>query len=174
MAGVLVPPRGDAALSSLVPSRGPPRLLERRCSVQIGGSGPELVELGAEVLMLRGALADACGPIAGHAPEAFWLEAYAAQLVLDRWTLDVTRARIALWPGAVAEMASHRSLEMLRELARMLAPLVEIERYDPRPASYVAAFVALGAAPRAAARLARDYATQLERLGTDQGWTASC
>jgi hypothetical protein len=94
-------------------------------------------------------------------------------MVLDLWTLDPTRARIALWPGAIVEMASHESLEMLRELARMLAPLVEIEHYDPRPEAYVATFVALGAAPRAALRLARDYAAQLARLADAGAWPAT-
>jgi hypothetical protein len=180
---------GDPARSSLRASRGAARRPTKRCAIDIGGApdasrlrgsaasasagvAPELVELGAEVLVLRAALDQWCGPIAARAPEAFWLEAYAAQMVLDLWTLDASRARIALWPGAVAEMASHDSLEVLRELARMLAPLVEIEGYDPRPEAYVATFVALGAAPRAALRLARDHAAQLARLADAGGWPA--
>jgi thymidylate kinase len=191
VAPLLCAPHGDPAKSSLVASRGTARRPARRCAVHIGGApgaiersgnepgaadsdavAPLVVELGAEVPALRAALDGWCGPIAGRAPEGFWLEAYAAQIVLDLWTLDAPRARIALWPGAVVGMASHGSLEMLRELARMLAPLVEIESYDPRPASYVAAFVALGAAPRAALRLARDYAAQLEGLAGEGGWEA--
>ena len=170
---MLAPPHGDAARSGLVPSRGLPRRAGPRCSVHIGGGDPGVVELGAELLALRGALAIWCGPIAGQAPEAFWLEAYAAQLVLDLWTLDVPRARLALWPDAVAGMASHQSLEGLPELARLLAPLVDVETYDPRPASYAPTFAALGAPPRAALRLARDYAAQLARLAGEHGWPAS-
>jgi len=181
----LAAPRGDAALSSLVPSRGLPRRTGPRCSVHIGGVGgrggsgeasdgaPDIIELGAELLALRGALDGWCGPIAGYAPEAFWLEAYAAQLVLDLWTLDVPRARLALWPEAVARMASHQSLEMLHELARLLAPLVDIETYDPHPTSYAPTFAALGATPSAALRLARDYAAQLERIASEHGWPSS-
>jgi len=176
---VLTPPRGDAARSSLVPSRGLPRRAGPRCSVHIGGSGdasvgaPGVVELGAELLTLRGALDRWCGPIAGHAPEAFWLEAYTAQLVLDLWTLDLPRARLALWPDAVARMASHQSLDMLPDLTRLLAPLVNVETYDPRPASYAPTFAALGATPRAALRLARDYADQLEQFAVEHGWPPS-
>jgi hypothetical protein len=67
-------------------------------------------------------------------------------------------------------MASHDSLEMLRELERMLEPLVEIEAWDPRLEGPAAAFAALGAAPAAAVHLARDYADQLARLATVRGW----
>jgi dTMP kinase len=174
---VLAAPHGDPAWSSLVPSRGLPRRAGPRCAVHLGGSSEasgrasSIVELGAELLALRGALDGWCGPIAGHAPEAFWLEAYAAQLVLDLWTLTVPRARIALWPEAIAMMASHQSLEVLHELARLIAPRVDVETYDPRPASYAPTFAALGAGPRAALRLARDYADQLARIAGEHGWT---
>ena len=134
--------------------------------VRIAGDGT----LGGDVLALRGALADWVGAASAGVPEAFWLEVYAAQLVLDVQCEAPARATVALWPSALAALADHHELDMLRELERVLAPLVTVESYDPRAASYEPAFRALGATPVAARRLARDYAAQLERIAAAHGW----
>jgi thymidylate kinase len=150
------PPNTAAARVAL----GAPR------EVQIGGDAA----LGAEVFALRAGLAAWCGPVASAIPEAFWLEVYAAQLVLDVLT-GAPGPALALWPSAVAAMAGHGELDLLIELEHMLAPLVVVAHYDPRPASYEPAFQALGATERAARRLARDYAAQLERIAAERGWS---
>jgi len=126
-------------------------------------------QLSAENVGLRTQLADWCGGSASAVPEAFWLEVYAAQLVLDVQT-GAPGDGVALWPGALAAMAGHGELDLLIELERMLAPLVEVADYDPRAETYEPAFRALGATERAARRLARDYAAQLERIAAERGW----
>jgi hypothetical protein len=162
------PPR-PAAEPPAPPAAPPSRPSPRRCAVCLGADAA-LPELGADVLALRGELARWCGERAAGIPEELWLEAYAAQLILDVRVHAPARARIALWPGALAAAAGHESLEVLRELERVLEPLVEIEACDPRPEACVATFAALGAAPAAALRLARDYAAQLARLAVARGW----
>jgi len=143
-----------------------------RCAVHLGSCAVE-PELGADVFSLRGALEPWCGRAARGAPEAFWLEAYAAQLLLDVRTLDPGRARAALWPGALARMAAHADLEALREIERMLLAEVDIAGYAAAPEPYVGAFAALGAHPSAAERLAREYAAELDRLAREHAWPAA-
>jgi hypothetical protein len=133
------------------------------------GVDPDRPELGGDVLALRADLERWSG--AAGVPEAFWLEAYAAQLVLEAITTRPARAAVALWPGAVAGMAGHGELAMLCELERMLTPLVEVESYDPRAASYEPVFRALGATPAGAHRLACDYADRLARVALARGWS---
>ncbi|HWM85847.1 MAG TPA: hypothetical protein VNO33_08410, partial [Kofleriaceae bacterium] len=136
-----------------------------RCRLHLG-PGHDLPELGADVMALRAGLG-------GAFPEAFWLEAYAAQLLLDLRALDPPRARAALWPGALARMTDHGDLEVLRELERMLLAEVELESCSLVAGAQVAAFAALGAHPSAAERLARDYALALEGLARERGWPVS-
>jgi thymidylate kinase len=143
-----------------------------RCALHLGPCAVE-PELGADVPALRGALESWIGRAARGVPEAFWLEAYAAQLLLDVRTLAPARARAALWPGAIARMASHIDLEMLRELERMLLAEVDIAGYTAAPEGYAGAFIGLGAHPSAAERLAREYAAELELLARECGWSAS-
>ena len=164
-------PGTAADRSSLVAPAGLPRVRSaRRCTLHVGVD-PDRPALGAELPALRADLVRWSGT-AGAVPEAFWLEAYAAQLVIDVVTWDPARAAVALWPGAVAGMARHADLVMLHELERILAPLVEVETYDPRAETYEPAFSALGACRAAARRLARDYAVELERVAAELGWTA--
>jgi dTMP kinase len=159
---------GEVDRSSLVPASAPPRVrAPGPCAVWIGVDG-ERVALGDDALALRGALARWSG--AAGVPEAFWLEAYAAQLVIDVMTQAPARAAIALWPSAVAAMAGHGELDMLVELERVLAPLVEVERCDLRAESYEAVFAGLGAVGAAVGRLAGDYAAQLARIAAERGW----
>ena len=155
--------RSGAGLVELPNTAAARVALEGPRAVTIGGEAT----LGAEVLALRAQLAAWCG-VSG-VPEAFWLEVYAAQLVLDVQT-GAPGDALALWPGALAAMADHGELDVLRELAHMLAPLVEVTHYDPRAEPYEPTFRALGATEVAARRLARDYATQLERIATERGW----
>ena len=113
-------PRGPADASRLVPPPAAPTAasvsdaVPRRCELRLGGTGG--LELGAEVFALRAALGDGAG--AGGAPESFWLEAYAAQLLIDLRVHARARARAALWPGALARMPGHADLPVLDELAR--------------------------------------------------------
>jgi len=161
---------GNADRSSLVPPAAPPRVpAPSPCAVHLGVD-PSQRALGEDVARLRGELARWCGEQAAGVCEAFWLEAYASQLVIDVMTEAPARAAIALWPGAVAAMAGHGDLDMLSELERVLAPLVSVESYDPRAEGYEPVFRALGASDAAAARLARDYAAQLERVAGEHGW----
>jgi len=171
----LVGATGPRATPVLTAPSGAPVARSRdapRCALHLGPCAVES-ELGADVLALRGALESWCGRPARGVPEAFWLEAYAAQLLLDVRTLDPARARAALWPGALARMVDHADLEMLRELERMLLAEVDIAAYQAAPEATAAAFAALGAHPSAAERLARAYADELDRLARESGWPAS-
>jgi thymidylate kinase len=143
-----------------------------RCALKLGPC-PVEPELGADVLALRGALESWIGRAARGVPEAFWLEAYAAQLLLDVRTFAPAQARAALWPGALVRMADHADIEMLRELERMLLAEVDIAGYAAGPDGYVATFAALGAHPSAAERLAREYAAGLDRLARECAWPAA-
>jgi thymidylate kinase len=177
--------RGPAEESRLTPPGGRPAApATERCRVHLGpapigpstgpSTGPSsLVELGGDLLSLRAAFRTWCGDAAGGAPEAFWLEAYAADLLLDLRVLAPAEARIALWPGALARMAGHADLPMLGEIDRMLAPSVEIASCAASVDGTSEAFVRLGAHRRAALRLARDYTTALDRLAGECGWPAS-
>ena len=169
----LVPATGaEPQASSITPPMAPPRATAVRCRVHIGGD-PDRAALGDEIFALRVHLQQWCGDVAYGLPEAFWLEAYAAQLVLDSITRALAVATIALWPGALAGMPGHHDLMMLRELEQLLEPQVEIESYDPRPSSYRPAFAGLGASPVAAVRLATSYADQLAEIARARGWPAS-
>lgn len=166
-------PGTDAGRSSFAaPPSAPRARAAQRCAVHIGVD-LERPALGSEVLALRADLARWIGAASNGVPEAFWLETYAAQLVIDVMTQAPARAAIALWPGALAGMARHADLVMLPELERILVPLVEVETYDPRPATYEAAFAALGAPEAAARRLARGYAVELERVAAERGWASA-
>ncbi|MEJ7598832.1 MAG: hypothetical protein WKG01_13070 [Kofleriaceae bacterium] len=163
----------DPAASSLTPPTarsGAPGSLP--CRVHLGDVGGERVELGREIFALRADLDRWCSVIARGIPEAFWLEAYAAQLVLDALT-GARSAAIALWPGALARMTGHRDLAMLGELERMLESHVEVESFDPRADTYRSVFVALGSTAVSADRLAIDYAHQLRAIAGERGWRAS-
>jgi thymidylate kinase len=151
---------------------GPAPAHERaaRGAVHLGAADPDLPELGADVIALRAALERWCGDAARGVPEAFWLETYAAQILLDLRTGAPARARVALWPGALARMEHHGDLEMLRELERML--LAEVDVIDYRDSAPADSFAALGAHPSAAPRLARAYAAALAALADERGWPA--
>jgi thymidylate kinase len=164
-------PRGPASASSFAPPAAAPRLDGAGCRVTLGPCEPG-DELGADVLALRRALDQWCPGAAAAIDEGFWLEAYAAQLILDARTGPQRRAWLALWPGALARMASHRDLAMLRELDRVLAATVEVDGQVADAALYVSTFAALGATPAAAARLAREYADALGELSAAAGWPA--
>jgi thymidylate kinase len=156
--------------ASLVPAAAPARVRAAApCAVHVG-LDPTRSSLGDDALRLRGELAGWCGAAAAGVPEAFWLEAYAAQLVIDAMTQAPSQAAVALWPSALAAMA-HHELDMLAELERVLAPLVQVVSYDPRAETYEDTFRALGATEAAAHRLARDYAVQLERIAGERGWS---
>jgi thymidylate kinase len=165
--------RGPAADSSFAPPAAVPAVdrAGAPCRVRLGPGDPS-PELGADVLALRRALDGWCPGAAAAIDEGFWLEAYAAQMILDARTRGHRRAWLALWPGALARMASHRDLTMLPELDRLLAASVEVDGHVADAAAYAPTFAALGAQPSAAARLAREYAVALGALGDAAGWPA--
>jgi dTMP kinase len=167
----LVPsPRGPAAESRLVaPAAAPRAPAVARCILHLGGADG-LPELGADIGSLRASLSSWCGDAAGAIPEAFWLEAYAAQLLLDLRTLAPSRARASLWPGALARMPGCADLVMLAEIERILLAELDIESCAIDSAAHAVAFARLGAASTAAPRLARDYASALEQLADESGW----
>lgn len=153
---------------SLVPPQGAPRVAASDCAVHIGVDAARPT-LGEDVFALRAALAGWCGAVDG-VPECFWLEAYAAQLVLDLMTTAPARAALALWPPALAAMDDHADLDMLRELGRMLAPRLVVQSWDPRSAIYESAFRQLGATSWAARRLAISYVASLAQCASEHGW----
>jgi dTMP kinase len=165
----LVTGTGDADRSSLAPPMAAPPGRPIVASVHVGAAA-DRAALGADVLALRAMLAAWCGSVADGVPEAFWLEAYAAQLVLDARTEARPRAAIALWPAAIAAMPGHADLGALAELERLLDPLIEVASYDPRPETYEPAWRGLGATAAAAVRLARAYVARLEAVAAVRGW----
>jgi thymidylate kinase len=139
------------------------------CLLRLGAPGSAL---GGDVLELRGFLRSQVGALADAVPESFWLEAYAAQLVLDLRTHAPRKASVALWPGALVRMRDFRDLTSLGDLTLLLASEARIEGVWSSGATERArdVFRSLGASEAGSARLAHDYAEQLEALAREEGW----
>lgn len=113
-------------------------IVASRARVEAGGAPPEAPpapRVGGEGLVLGGdapwgapgddvcALAEfvrgARPEVAAGFPEAFWLEAYAAQVLLDLRIAGGRGAEVACWPVALTRAAEFADLVALAELERM-------------------------------------------------------
>jgi thymidylate kinase len=128
---------------------------------------------GSDVLALRDFLGARLGATACGVPEAFWLEAYAAQLVLDLRGHDGPEpVAVPLWPAALRRMSGFADLPMLDEFDRLLGECARVVACDPLPQAVEAVFAGLGATPAAAARLSAEYGAALWALALERGYGA--
>ncbi len=137
-----------------------------RCQVILGW-GEDLPVLGQEVFSLRRMLIEALGGQAEGVAEALWLEAYAAQLVLDLRTRDIERAYLPLWPEALYHMPGWGDLTALLELGRLLAPLIEVRGFRSDPVPFLGE---LARGPAAARRLEAAYGRAVNEIAEEAGW----
>ena len=129
----------------------------QRCEIVVGWD-PSLPALGVEALELR-----ATGELQ-RAPLSFWLEAVAAQVVIDLRARRPTRACVPIWPRATAR--AWPDLDAILELARLAERECHITGWRrPRPADF-----AKLACPAGAVRLSAHYGAALAALATQQGW----
>ena len=126
--------------------------------------------LNNEIFSLREFLKQQIGLTQAAIPEAFWLEAYAAQLLLDVRCSHSQQVSVSLWPAVLAEMPIFKDISMLLEFDRLLHPLCYIIGYTNKLAPIVQSFCGLGAELDCAERLALDYLDQLEKLGKERNW----
>ncbi len=144
------PPGGRAVDVPIASAPSRPRPGPTRVVV---GRFPDRPQLGAGVLALR-ALVDAAA-----VPEQLWIEAYAAQLVLDLRAGAPDGACVPVWPAALRRLWP--DLESLAELTRLLEAEAEVESWTPEPGPFFESFCAVAAARRlaeATARATRDVA----------------
>ncbi len=173
---LLGPPRAGGAVVA-IENAAPPRLpfdpARERCAVHLGAA-TDGSELGRDLFALRADLRQRSGAVLDGLPEATWIEAYAAELLLALATTRPRRAAVALWPAALALMEELGDLPMLDELARMVeaetivgswGDRVEVER------AAAEAFRAFGFAPRGAERFAASYGDSLRALS--RAWSAA-
>jgi hypothetical protein len=138
--------------------------------VVIGGPAA-LCTLGDDALRLCAFARERLGAAAEGFPEAFWIEAYAAQIVLDvraQPRTGAARPRVALWPAALRRLALFSDLEMLDELERIALADATVLAVSPDTSGAEAAFAVL--CPAAGARLARSYHRALEDLAAERAW----
>ncbi len=127
------------------------------CEVVVG-SVAGLPALGVEILELRSLAGLAA------APTGFWLEAWAAQALLDLRTRRPARACAPLWPAAAA--AAWPDLGPIAELGRLVARECEVVGFS---AADGPAWDRL-APPAGARRLRLRHRVALEALAADAGW----
>lgn len=93
------------------------------------GADNDAPVLGQEVAELAVALRRAVGSVADGVPISFWIEAYAAQLVIDASSTAAPRAAVPLWPEALRRMKLFADLHVLDELSRLLDGAVRVVRF---------------------------------------------
>lgn len=156
--------------------RSPPSLPspQFRCAIDHAPASGNAPDLGAGLVELRRFLIARVGAAAAAVPEATWIEAHAAELLLALRTTRPAHATVRLWPAALARMEELADLPMVAELARLIDAEAELA---PLPDARVvvvdaaAAFEALGFAPAGARRCARSYVDALFR--SDQACSAA-
>jgi thymidylate kinase len=125
-------------------------------------------ELGAEIKALAAVLRESGG---AAVPASFWLEAHAAQVVLDARTTAAPRAWIPLWPEAVRRMGRCAELVGLEELARLLDPAVDVTAWAPlADDDPVCALLAPAAGARR--RFVLEHNEALAAVARERGWPA--
>ena len=116
------------------------------------------VTLGEDVLRLRAWLAETLGERHLGA-DAFWLEAYVTQALLDVLTRTPERAHMTLDPRVLVRMACFADLEVLREVDRLLRPHIRETQNEPDLDLVCKTFVRLGYRTVHAEHLSRTYGT---------------
>ncbi|MDB4964712.1 MAG: Thymidylate kinase [Myxococcales bacterium] len=124
--------------------------------------------LGRDIPSLASLLRRELGRGADGVAASFWVEAYAAQLVLDARTTTAASATIALWPEALHRMSCFADLHVLHELTRLLAAAVRVERFSAGGGDFL--WSILAPAPAARRRLAAEYAEMVARVARERGW----
>ena len=114
--------------------------------------------LGIDVLTLR-----ALGQMS-HAPLVFWLEALAAQVLLDVRTGRPEQASAPLWPRVMAR--AWPEFDGLRALADLLDHETVVVGWSPTGPD---PFLPM-ASPAGARRLAAQYHAALVEVATEEGW----
>ena len=139
---------------------------DERLPVHVGADGGCV--LGADVPALAAHLRREIGRAADAVPAALWVEAYAAQLVLDARTTTAPVAALPIWPGALRRMPTFADLHVLDELARLCEAAVYVERVLPGDGAPLWDLIA--PAPAARRRLAAEYGRALAAIVDERGW----
>lgn len=163
-------PATDPTGPAPAPTRGTASRERARLGVVIGGPAA-LCTLADDALRLCAFARERIGAAAEGFPEAFWIEAYAAQIVLDvraHPRTGAARPRVALWPAALRRLALFSDLEMLDELERIALADATVLAVSPDPSGSEAAFAVL--CPAAGARLSRSYHRALDELAAERAW----
>ena len=108
---------------------------------------------------------------------AFWVEAYAAQLVLDARSSTAATATIAIWPAALRRLPLFSDLPALDELSRLLDAAVRVRSFAPPPPPSRAApdplWTVIAPSPPARARLLADYENAVAAIARERHWPAA-
>ena len=151
----------------------PPAAASRRTGplpVYVGDDGAS-VALGRDIASLGTLLRREVGRVADGVPASFWIEAYAAQLILDARTTTAAHATVALWPSALRRMPTFSDLHTLDELTRLLDASVHVECWSPSAGDSLWEIIAPSSTARS--RLSAEYAEALVQVARERGWRAA-
>jgi thymidylate kinase len=137
--------------------------------VDIGGAADGAV-LGSEIAELAAMLRDRLGRAADGVTAAFWVEAYAAQLVLDARCAIAPNATIALWPAALRRMPLFANLVALDDLSRLLDAAVSVRSFTLASPAADALWTVIAPSPTARARLAAEYRDAVAAIAGERAW----
>jgi hypothetical protein len=155
-------PREGPGLVTLAPAATRAQPLE----VAIGaGAG---VVLGGDIAVLAGWLRQQIGARADAVPLAFWVEAYAAQLVIDARTTGSGAAVVPLWPEALRRMPLFADLPVLDDLVHLVDAAVQVRALAPAAPS--SPWETLVPSPAARRRLQSEYEVALQAVARERGW----
>lgn len=157
----------DAPRVRLAEAGPQPRLRTGGDGLHVGGAVDDGAP-GDDVCDLAARVRDARPEVSAAFPEAFWLEAYAAQVLLDLRASGASGAEVAWWPAALARAPEFADLVTLAELERMTLALAPVRRVTLGGGAAPARLQAL--VGDRAGRLALMYRRGLEAHAIEQGW----
>ena len=163
----LLPSRGGGEIAEHGATTQPPARRSDRLPVLVGDD-PDAFALGHDVADLATSLRRAIGDAADAVPTSFWIEAYAAQLVIDARSTGAARAAVALWPEALRRMRSFADLHVLAELSLLLDGAVRVVGF--RHAAAHRLWSALVPSPAARQRLQAEYDEAVATIARERNW----
>jgi thymidylate kinase len=123
---------------------------------------------GDDVCALAGFVRSERPELSAAFPEAFWLEAYAAQVLLDLRAAGAGSAEVALWPAALTRDPAFADLVVLAELERMTLAQAPVRRVTLDGGGAARRLGELLGDP--AGRVAARYRQGLEAHARERGW----
>jgi len=162
----LLAPRG-ARPSTAPPPEGAPSLVVGGEGLRIGGDAP-WGSPGDDVCALAEFVRARWPEAAAGLPEGLWVEAYAAQVLLDLRTSGASGAAVAWWPAALARHPMFADLLSLAELERMTLARATVRSVDLTGDAAARRLRALVGDP--AGRVARAYREALEAHARERAY----